>query len=66
MAQMKAALVGIDAVIDETYAYGDSYALADFMSAFNFKKSSSLNIHDVLGWSPVLKLNVHMYKHNMI
>ena len=36
MEQMKAALVGIDAVIDETYGWGDSYALDTFMTGFNF------------------------------
>ena len=36
MEQMKAALVGIDAVIDETYGWGDSYALNTFMAGFNF------------------------------
>ena len=36
MEQMKTALVGIDAVIDETYHFGNTYTLSEFKSKFNF------------------------------
>jgi hypothetical protein len=62
---IKAALVGVDVVIDDTYHFNDGYTLDMFMTKFNFSSADSSADYPFLLNSKVLRHDALMGKSNI-